>query len=232
MGPGAVGKLVSSFSEQPMLLLSGDQLTGKSTVSKALAEHLGGKALSTGRLVRAEAERLELSVEEMTQRLADHPTANIELDYKAAQVIAEGDSTVFESRLAGHLGTYLRELGRENLLTVYLSAGPRERALRYLNREIGATARQQLEADLNVPADADLSQCLAALSEAGGEDVKAGLQSFSKIAGRDEIIRGELIDLYGVDYREHDRFDLVIDTTKYTADEVVALIKSAMEERA
>lgn len=48
VGKGAVTRLVESFSEAPVLLLAGDQASGKSTTAKLLAEALGGTARQHG----------------------------------------------------------------------------------------------------------------------------------------------------------------------------------------
>lgn len=231
LGPGAVSRLMAKFSDAPILVLSGDQLTGKSTVAKAIAKALGGEASSTGSLVRAQADQLQIPIEAMTKRLAEHPSANVELDYRAAETIAAGDVIAFESRIAGHLGRYLSDLGRPGVLSVYLTASPRERTLRYLAREVGPDARERIESQLQVPADATLVECLDALGSIDDPAARAVHARFEQIAGRDEVLQGELQSLYGIDYRDHDGFDLVIDTSRSTHEATLAKILGAMGVR-
>ena len=226
-GPNAVKDLIASFTKDPVVLIAGDQLTGKSTAARAVASALDGKASGTGKLVRKEAESRGLSIEEMSKDLADEPDFDAKIDLRAAGVIAQGDAAAFESRLAGHLGEFLKELGRENVLSVYLACGPKERALRYVARECGDDARTRIEPQLKVDPDASLKDCLLAL---GGIDDPAAQEvagKFDGIASRDQNDKGRLMALYGVDYQDRSVFDVVIDTTRMTPEQVKEAILEA-----
>ena len=54
---------------------------------------------------------------------------------------------------------------------------------------------------------------------------------FDAIASRDQNDKARLMALYGVDYQDRSVFDVVIDTTGKTPDEVQAAILQAVRDR-
>ena len=216
VGATAVADLKGKITDKPVLLFAGDQLTGKSTLSKALAKSLGGEAglsAGTGAIVRKLAADRGITVEEMAKVLKSEPSTDVTIDYRACEMIAAGDVDTFESRLAGQLGKFLKDLGRENVFSVYLRCAPRERALRYVGREVSPEARARLEPLLRVEADADLEACLRALGAIDDPAAQQVAANFKDIAGRDATDLTRLRTLYGVDYQDSSSFDIVIDTT-------------------
>jgi cytidylate kinase len=229
-GANAVQDLVANFTSEPVVLIAGDQLTGKSTAARAVASELGGEASGTGKVVRKLAEERGISIEEMSKDLKDEPELDAQIDLRAANMIGQGDASAFESRLAGHLGEFLKGLGRENIMSVYLACGPKERALRYINREQGEDARARIEPQLNVPADASLRDCLIALGDIDDPAAQAVAKKFDGIASRDANDKSRLMALYGVDYQDRSAFDVVIDTTGKTPDQVQQAIVEAVQK--
>lgn len=221
-------ELVASFALRPVVLVAGDQLTGKSVAAAALAERLGGVAASSGSVVRQMAVERGLSVEEMSRGLAREPDIDVRIDYRAAGLIAAGGAAVFESRLAGHLGQRLRTLGRQRLATVYLSCAPRERALRYLYRELRPEVRARLEPVFIVDEQADFATCLSSLEGLGDRDVAEALPRLRQAARRDDEDRARLLALYGVDYCDRTVFDLVVDTTRRRPEQTVERVLEAL----
>ncbi len=229
VGTQAISELRSKFSDKPVLLFAGDQLTGKSTLAKATAKALGGPdgvAAGTGAIVRKMAADRGISVEDMAKALKDEPSTDVQIDYRACEMIAAGEVDSFESRLAGQLGKFLKGLGRENVLSVYLRCAPRERALRYVAREVSPEARARLEPLLDVAADADLEACLRALGKIDDPAAQQVAANFAEIAGRDSTDLGRLKALYGVDYQDASSFDLILDTTGKTPAELQAELES------
>src|SRR5688572_28925725 len=100
-GPDAIRALTSSFSDTPVILIAGQQCTGKGTIAGLVGKRVKG----TGKLMREAARAAGKSVEELVTSV--HPDFDVDLDYRAAELIARGDVDVFESRLAGHLGAFL-----------------------------------------------------------------------------------------------------------------------------
>jgi cytidylate kinase len=227
VGPAAIAALKASFSTKPVVLIAGDQLTGKSTAAKTVAQAMGGEGSGTGRLMRDAAAKAGKPVEEFVKSVP--ASFDVELDWQAAKKIAKGDVAVFESRLAGHLGQMLERLGRENVLSVYLVASPRERALRYLNRELSPEVRQRIEPKLDIKADATLEEALAAVVALDDPDASKIAASMKDIAHRDDVDLARLQSLYGVNYQDRAAFDVVVvtdgKTPQQVQDEILAAVK-------
>ncbi len=224
LGAEALDALRAGMSTRPVVLISGDQLTGKSTAAKAVAQALGGLASGTGSEVRRLAKERGIAVEDMAKALVLEPDIDVQLDYRAAKLVASGEVSSFESRLAGQLGLFLRKLGRKGVVTTYLECKPRERALRYIAREFDAGARSRIEPLLRVADGADLTACLAALAPIDDPVARAVTTRFQDVAERDERDRCRLRGVYGIDYRDTSIFDLIIDTSDKKASEVQAAI--------
>jgi cytidylate kinase len=229
-GKEALDILKSTFTKTPVVLIAGDQLTGKSTAAKAVAAALGGAPSGTGALMRAMAAERGVTIEQLSKDLATEPDTDVKIDFEAAKKIGAGGASAFESRLAGHLGQFLKKLGRENILSVYLVASPQERALRYLQREVSPEARQRLEPQLKLPADADLEEALAALVALNDPEASAIAGRMKDIANRDNNDLKRLKTLYGVDYQDRSSFDIVVETSGKTPEEVQAAILEAVHE--
>ena len=229
VGAAAIAGLKAGFSEKPVVLIAGDQLTGKSTAAETVAKALGGPASGTGRLMRAAAADKGLPVEEFVKSVP--ASFDVELDWQAAKKIAKGDVAVFESRLAGHLGRMLQELGRKNVTSVYLVASPRERALRYLSRELSPEVRARIEPKLHIEKGATLEEALAAVVALGDPDASKLASSMKDIAHRDDVDHARLEKLYAVDYQDRSSFDVVVVTDGKTPAEVQAEILAAIRAR-
>ena len=288
IGKDALDDLRASMARTPIVLIAGDQCTGKGTAAEGLVAELGGSNSGTGTVLRALAKENGLSIEQMssllsgksadvvdadgkktTVTLKDFPhlgtaeDVDVRLDFRAAKAIASSsltkadgstiDLSVFESRLAGHLGQFLEGLGRQNVVSVYLYAAPRVQAERYLEREVFApaekaatsstdkaaiaSARAEAKALLGTLDDAvPLATCLQKLVDAklGGGHV-AGLDGLSAkiagIAGRDDNDKTRLLSLYGVNYQDRGAFDVVVDTNGKTPAQVKQAILDAVDAK-
>jgi cytidylate kinase len=285
VGKSALDDIRASMTPTPIVLIAGDQCTGKGTAAEGLVQDLGGSNTGTGTVLRALAKENGLSIEQMssllsgksaeivddkgtkkTVTLKDFPhlgsaeDVDVKLDFRAAKAIgsssltkADGttiDISVFESRLAGHLGQFLEGLGRQNVVSVYLYAAPRVQAERYLEREVFgpattsattpaqqqavSTARSEAKALLATLDDSvPLGTCLQKLADAklGGGAVP-GLDTLAAkiagIAGRDENDKSRLLSLYGVNYQDRSAFDVVVDTNGKTPAQVKQAILDAV----
>ncbi|OGQ19819.1 MAG: hypothetical protein A2138_07435 [Deltaproteobacteria bacterium RBG_16_71_12] len=232
-GARAVEELVAGFSTTPVVLIAGQQCTGKGTVAPLVGKALAGdgaRIKGTGKLMREAAQQAGKDVETFVKSVP--PDFDVELDFRAAKLVAEGGVDVFESRLAGHLGRMLQARGRENLVSVYLTASPREQALRYLQREVGPDARQRVERSVIIPKTATLEQALT-LAAAADPAVKAKIGPLiDEVGARDEVDRKRLLSLYGVDYQDPSAFDVVVSTDGKTPQQVTAEVIAAVRARA
>jgi cytidylate kinase len=290
VGKSALDEIKAAMGNKPIVLIAGDQCTGKGTAAEGLVVDLGGGNTGTGTVLRALAQENGLSIEQMSAMLSgksvdvddankqggglkkvslsDYPhlgtaeDVDVRLDFRAAKAIgsssltkADGksiDVTVFESRLAGHLGQFLEGLGRENIVSVYLYAAPRVQAERYLDREVWKpaeakattpAAQQQIAnarakaADLlkslddAVPLAVALQKLVDGLRAVGvpGLDVLAA--KVSGIAGRDDNDKTRLLSLYGVNYQDRSAFDVVVDTNGKTPAQVKQAILDAVAKK-
>ncbi len=272
---------------KPIVLIAGDQCTGKGTAADGVVSDLGGKSTGTGSVLRALSKENGLTIEQMSAMLSgksvdvddgkggtkkvalsDYPhlgsadDVDVKLDFRAAKAIATSsltkadgasiDVSVFESRLAGHLGQFLEGLGRQNIVSVYLYAAPRVQAERYLDREVwkpaeaAASTSAQKQAivdgraqaarilaglDDSVPLGVALQKLVDGLqgSAVTGLDVLA--QKVTGIAGRDDNDKTRLLSLYGVNYQDRSAFDVVVDTNGKTPDQVKQAILDAVSQK-
>ncbi len=282
VGANALDDLKAAMGNKPIVLIAGDQCTGKGTAAEGLVASLGGGNTGTGTVLRALAKENGLSIEQMsamlsgksveiddagskkTVSLKDFPhlgsaeDVDVRLDFRAAKAIASStlqkadgatvDISVFESRLAGHLGQFLEGVGRDNIVSVYLYAAPRVQAERYLEREVFGpmlsaaktdadkaavdAARAQAKGVLGGLSDAvPLGECLQKLVDAKISGLDAMAQKVKGIAGRDENDKTRLMSLYGVDYQDRSAFDVVVDTNGKTPDQVKAAILEAVQKK-
>jgi cytidylate kinase len=230
-GSGAVARIVDSFTDTPVLLLAGDQVSGKSTAAKLLADRLGGTAGSTGALVRMRAAELGLTFDAYNARLRHDPEVDVRHDHLAASAIAAGRVVVFESRLAGHLGSWLRALGRTELHSVYLHCPPIERALRVLERATSAAVRERVARTLDDVPDATFEQIVRRLAASPEPGVLGVAEQLRFAAARDANDQARIRAIYGVDYTDISVFDARIDTSRgspaATADAIIHAWRSA-----
>ena len=85
-----------------IISISGFHGTGKSAVGKAAAEKLGLKYYSTGEAFRDIAKDMNMSLEDFSYYVENHPEIDEKLDNKILDIGQEGD-IVIDSQLSGHL---------------------------------------------------------------------------------------------------------------------------------
>lgn len=286
LGKNALDELKAAIGDKPIVLIAGDQCTGKGTAAEGLVADLGGSNTGTGTVLRGLAKENGLSIEQMsallsgksvtldaaaggkTVTLADYPhlgtaeDVDVKLDFRATKAIASSklqkadgntiDVTVFESRLAGHLGQFLESLGRENIVSVYLYAAPRVQAERYLEREIWQPAEKLASTDEqkatiakaralgrgilngledNVPLGTALQKLADGLKSTGVAGLDVLASKVAGIAGRDDNDKTRLLSLYGVNYQDRSAFDVVVDTNGKTPAQVKQAILEAVAQK-
>ncbi len=85
-----------------IISISGFHGTGKSTIAKLLAENLGILYYSTGRAFRDLAKENNMSLEEYTNFVEEHPDIDKELDNRVVNMAKKG-SIIVDSQLSGYL---------------------------------------------------------------------------------------------------------------------------------
>ena len=216
VGPDAVERLMATVTPLPVILIAGDQLTGKSTQARMLAGHFSGVCRSVGGLFREAAARRGISVAEQARRLLTERGIDVEIDYATCEWIGgaglDGSMAVIEGRQPGWLGGFMASLGKENIARLYFRCSRREQAVRFLKRELGEDACR-LARDTLPPGEPEtlevLCEAVTALKLEGAADAAAQLRDNTH---RDEDDRQRYLELYGFDYRDTDGYDLVVDT--------------------
>ena len=85
-----------------IISISGFHGTGKSTIAKLIAENLGILYYSTGQAFRNLAKENNMSLEEYTNFVEEHPDIDKELDNRVVNMAKKG-SIIIDSQLSGHL---------------------------------------------------------------------------------------------------------------------------------
>ena len=216
VGQDAVERLMATVTPLPVILIAGDQLTGKSTQARMLAGHYSGVCRSVGGLFREAAARRGISVAEQARRLLTERGIDVEIDYATCEWIGgaglDGSMAVIEGRQPGWLGGFMASLGKENIARLYFRCSRREQAVRFLKRELGEDA-SRLARDTLPSSEpetlAALAEAVAALKLEGAADVAAQLRDNTR---RDDDDRQRYLELYGFDYRDPAGYDLIVDT--------------------
>ena len=107
IGENSINELKSAITEKPMILIAGDQLTGKSTQAKSLAEHFGGAFRSVGMLFRKAAANRGITVAEQARLLLTERGIDVDIDYKTCKMIAgneiQSNLAVIEGRQPAYM---------------------------------------------------------------------------------------------------------------------------------
>ena len=85
-----------------ILTISGKHGSGKSVIGKKIALALDIKYYSTGQAFRDLAKEMNMSLEEFTQYVENHPEIDQEYDKKIMEIAKKGD-IIIDSQLSGHL---------------------------------------------------------------------------------------------------------------------------------
>lgn len=109
----------------PKISITGDLGSGKSAVSRLLAEKLGFRIISTGLIQRDIAAKHGMTTLELNEYTKTHPEIDDEIDNTVTQLQEASESLIFDSRLAWHFApkTY----------KIFLTVAPDEAAKRIFN---------------------------------------------------------------------------------------------------
>lgn len=221
LGTARIAEIEAAMTDEATILLAGDPATGKTSVARRLAEYLESTADGTGALVRRLAAEAGVSLADFNARLESRPESDHALDAAAALAIARGEAAVFESRLAGHLGCWLRRRGRRGLVTVYLTCSPVRQARRLAEREGGAALGKVVDAALNVAAPVcSLEECAVILRRLGTPEASPAAALLGSEGARSSADRERMRRRYGVSLDDPKVYDVVLDTTGLSIDEV------------
>ncbi|MBR5967530.1 MAG: cytidylate kinase family protein [Lachnospiraceae bacterium] len=122
------------------ITLTGNLGSGKSTISKIMAEKYGFEIYSTGKVIREFAAEKGISVLEMNQLMQKDNSYDHLIDDRTRQIsIERKDDLFFDSRLAWHFAV--------NTFKVFLSVDIDEAARRVFNDDRGDTEKYKTQED-------------------------------------------------------------------------------------
>ena len=234
IGKNSVKKLQESINQKPMILIAGDQLTGKSTQAKNLAEAFNGTFHSVGNLFREVAAKRGITVAQQAKLLLTERGIDVEIDYKTCEMISgkdiETEIGVIEGRQPAYMGSFMQNLGKKNIVRIYFQCSIRDQALRFLRREIGEDAYQKgLKNVPNVNYEnlESLREEIINLQLDDGHDV---IEKFVENQNRDGDDRARYSSLYGFDYGNLSGYDIVVNTSNKEADQVFSEVVNELEK--
>jgi CMP/dCMP kinase len=169
------------------IAISGETGTGKTTLSRNLANKLGWKIVNGGEFFRAWHKEHGIPIEN-TEEVPKEVDNQIDADFQ--KKMEEDSETVFEMRLAGFFGKDMPEVYR--VLCV---------------------------------ADFDI-----AVARAGHRDKQNLDEAIKDAHKRSDGLKKKFKKLYGVeDYLDPKYFDLVVDTTEKSPEEVLQIVLDKLE---
>lgn len=182
----------SSTEKGIKVTITGDVYSGKSKLSKRLAEKFNLEQYSVGQLLREEARNMGMTIEEYNDYMKVNKLDYI-VDSKTATIGKENTNFIFDARLAWHF--------IPDSIKVYLTTDVKVAAKRALKD----TSRGSDEHYNNIT------------------EAEVGIGSRM----RKERIKFK--ELYGVDKRDLSNYDIVIDTSNLTEEEVYNIVSKFIE---
>lgn len=170
------------------ITITGDLGSGKSAASRVILAQIEMEYLSTGRIQRAIAERLNMTTLELNEYSETHPEIDDEIDSVFKSINSNPEPHIVDSRMAWHF--------IPSSFKVYLTVDPR-------------IAAERVFKDSTRKNEGKYSSV-----EAVEKSLRARRES--------EIRRFQ--DIYGVNCADHANFDLIVDTTHITPEEVAKTI--------
>jgi len=234
IGEKSIDKLQENITDKPMILIAGDQLTGKSTQAKNLADFFNGSFHSVGALFREAAKNRGITVAEQAKLLLVERGIDVEIDYKTCQVITGSDIDtslgVVEGRQPAYMGSFMASLGKKNLIRLYLQCSIREQALRFLRREVGEEAYLAGKEQIPEKDYKNLESLNTAIENLDIGQREEAMSEFIENQSRDEDDRHRYSGLYGFDYGNLEGYDIILNTNDKEPEMVFQEILEKLEK--
>jgi len=234
IGENSIDKLQENITDKPMILIAGDQLTGKSTQAKNLADFFNGSFHSVGALFREAAKNRGITVAEQAKLLLVERGIDVEIDYKTCQVITGSDIDtslgVVEGRQPAYMGSFMASLGKKNLIRLYLQCSIREQALRFLRREVGEEAYLAGKEQIPEKDYKNLESLNTAIENLDIGQREEAMSEFIENQSRDEDDRHRYSGLYGFDYGNLEGYDIILNTNDKEPEMVFQEILEKLEK--
>lgn len=188
-----------------IISISGNPGSGKSTVAKIILQKLGYERVYAGGIMREEARKRNLTLEQFMASLAKNQELEKEIDHKvkdcAYELERSGKNVLVEGRVQYHL--------IPESIKIYIKVAPKEGARRILK---------------------DLQD--KAMSKERNQQSANTLEEVMNLnETREETDAQRYKKLYGIDHRIESQYDLVIDTTKITADQAAEKVMGYLKKK-
>ena len=181
-----------------IITISGTPGSGKSTAAEMLAKKLKAERIYVGGIRRELAREKGMTLQELNQYAATHPETDVDVDKMAANKARElekkGVMVIVEGRTQFH---FLPES-----IKIFMKVKPEEGAKR-IWKDLQNKATQEKRNEGNI---------------ASFEAMK------KRIYEREEEDATRYKKYYGIDHRDESQYDIVIDTTTITPEQVVEKI--------
>jgi cytidylate kinase len=185
----------------PIITISGTPGSGKSTIAQKLAEQLSAERIYVGAIRRELAREKGMTLEQLNEYGMTHPETDVDIDQRIAieaREAAKKGIVIVEGRVQFH---FIPE-SFKIFIHVAVEEGAR-RIWKQMQNEADKKMRNEGEVkDINVLT----------------EDIKKRIDNDKKRYKK----------YYKLDHTDESHYDLVIDTTKITADQATAKILKAL----
>lgn len=166
-----------------IITISGNLGSGKTTLSKFLADALDMKIYASGDIMRQQAEKNGMDINEFNKFLLSHPEYDKLVDAEIVHLANSFDNLIFVSRIAWYF--------IPSAFNIFL----------YVNDEIGA--KRILADQLRI-----------------SEKYENYTEALKSIKKRFTMSRNRFYEVYGIDICDNNNYDLYLDTTNMSMEEV------------
>jgi cytidylate kinase len=184
-----------------IITISGTPGSGKSTIAQKLAEKLNAERIYVGSIRRELAREKGMTLEQLNEYGLTHPETDVDIDQKIAQQAREAakkDIVIVEGRTQFH---FIPESFK-----IFIKVTVEEGARRIWKQMQNAQEKKQR-------------------NEGEVKDINTLINDIKKRIDND---KKRYKKYYNLDHMDETHYDLVVDTTKITADAATAKIRSAL----
>ncbi|MFX1400057.1 MAG: (d)CMP kinase [Promethearchaeota archaeon] len=168
-----------------IITISGLHGTGKSTISKLIANALGLRFYSTGEAFRELANEKNMTLKEFTKYVENNPNIDLVLDKKLIEIAKNGD-IVIESQLSGFL---LKDIAD---YSIYLICPIDIRVKRMVSRDLSSYEEKLKETTLREKSEAKRFKKLYNIDINDSDEIN---KTFNLIINTETLTTEEILDL-------------------------------------
>lgn len=186
-----------------LITISGTPGSGKSTVAKLLVEKLHAQRIYAGQIMRDMAQQRGLTLEQFTSYAQKHPEVDLEVDQRVAQEVRSQKQSQHTLIVEGRTQSYFFP----HSFKIFITVDPHEGARRiWQDLQNKTISKERNEGKIT---------SLKALEKSIGQREEKDAQRYKAI--------------YNFDYRDRAHYDLILDSTNRTPEQIVKEIKNAVK---